>query len=414
MTQPTSRFLIPALLAMGGPLLAMDWPAVEVHGFVSQGYLHSTENNLVEDTTSGTFAYNEIGLNVGSQVTDRLRIGAQIFAYDLGNYGDHEILIDWAYGDYRHNDLLGLRMGRFKLPLGLYNEMLDLDLAFTSVLLPQAVYDARYREISGGMNGLQLYGLLPLDMLGSLEYQGHVGTTNLSDHGYLADLYQQGSQGFDELTRLNVGTIAGFNLNWRPPLPGLRLNTSLLYMHQLEAHGSIYATSLNPMAPAGLDLGIRSTIDELFLAGVGIEYSVNRLTVAGEFRLTHGDVDVQIDASALGAGTIEAQQWIRSEGAYLMVAYRLTEAWEVGTYYGAFWGNRNDRNGDRFADVGDDRFRAWQRDLALSLRWDVNEAWIVKVEAHAIDGTALLSDNVNPDGYERHWFLFAAKTTLSF
>lgn len=408
MTLPApSRFLVPALLALGGPLAAMDWPNVDVHGFVSQGYLLTSENNFVQDTRPGTLAFNEVGLNMGSQVNDRLRVGAQIFAYDLGNYGNNEVIIDWAYGDYRHTDLLGIRLGRYKLPVGLYNEMLDLDLAFTSVLLPQAVYDARYREMFGGLNGVQLYGLLSLGDAGSLEYQGYVGTTNIDSDGYLADQFQQGSQGFDAVERLDFGTSGGVNLNYRPLLQGLRLNAYLLYAHKLNVHGT--------MAPApGVNLEVTSSSSGFFLGGAGFEYSAERLTLAGEYRITYADVDIDIDTAPLGGGMVREEQKVRSDGAYLLAAYRLNEAWEVGSYYGVFWGNRNDRNGDKFAALGQDRSRAWQRDLALTVRWDVNEAWIVKVEGHYIDGTSMLSGNVNPDGFERHWFMFAAKTTLSF
>lgn len=402
-----TRFLVPALLALAGPLAAMDWPNVDVHGFVSQGYLLSSENNFVQDTRQGTLAFNEVGLNVGSQVTDHLRVGAQIFAYDLGNYGNNEVLIDWAYGDYRHNDLLGVRLGRYKLPVGLYNEMLDLDLAFTSVLLPQAVYDARYREMFGGLNGVQLYGLLSLGKAGSLEYQGYVGTTNIDNDGYLADQFQQGSQGFEVVNRLDFGTSGGVNLNYRPPLQGLRLNTYLLYAHELNVHGT-----MEPMP--GVNLDVVSSSSGFYLGGAGFEYTAERLTLASEYRITYADVDIDVDTSPLGGGIVREKQQVRSDGAYFLTAYRLNESWEIGSYYGIFWGNRNDRDGDRFAALGQDRSRAWQRDLALTVRWDVNEAWIVKVEGHYIDGTSMLSTEVNPGGFERHWFMFAAKTTLSF
>jgi len=405
-----SRFLVPALLALGSPLLAMDWPSVDVHGFVSQGYLHSTGNDFAAGSTDGTFAYNEVGLNISSQVTDRLRVGAQLFAYDLGDYGNNELLIDWAYGDYRHNDLIGARLGRFKLPMGLYNEMLDLDLAFTAVLLPQAVYDARYRELFGGLNGIQLYGILPLGAIGSVEYQIFAGSTNLSNDGYLAEQFTSSGLGMQAVDSLGVDSISGLNLNWRPPVTGLRLNAALLYADDVEVRGSMSQV----VAPLTVNLPVSATIDQFIIGSLGFEYSADRITLAGEYRVLHGNVDVKVDASQVGGGIVTDQELSRTDGGYLMAAYRLNDAWEIGSYYGFYWNNRNDRDGDRFADNNQDRFRAWQRDLAVTVRWDINPSWIVKIEGHYIDGTAMLPPDTDPDEWERHWFLFAAKTTLSF
>ena len=58
-------------------------------------------------------------------------------------------------------------------------------------------------------------------------------------------------------------------------------------------------------------------------------------------------------------------------------------------------------------------FFAWQRDAAATLRYDVNEHWLWKLEAHVIDGTADLFSTDNPDP-ERFWALFLLKTTVTF
>jgi len=238
----------------------MDWPAVDVHGFVSQGYLYTTGNTFIEQSEDGTFAYNEIGINIGSQVTDQLRIGAQIFAYELGDYGNNTLIVDWAYADYRHNDAFGLRLGRYKLPLGMYGEMLDLDLAFTAVLMPQAVYDARYRELYGGLNGAQMYGILPLGAGGNLEYQAFVGTMNIENDGYLADQFTQGPNALSNVESIEIGTTYGATLNWRPPLPGLRLHFSSLISNDLDVSGNVSVAVPNPPLTFTFDLPTTSHV----------------------------------------------------------------------------------------------------------------------------------------------------------
>jgi len=360
----------------------MDWPAVDVHGFVSQGYLNTTGNTFIEQSEDGTFAYNEIGINIGSQVTDQLRIGAQIFAYELGDYGNNTLIVDWAYADYRHSDALGLRLGRYKLPLGMYGEMLDLDLAFTAVLMPQAVYDARYRELYGGLNGAQMYGILPLGAGGNLEYQAFVGTMNIENDGYLADQFTQGPNALSNVESIEIGTTYGATLNWRPPLPGLRLHFSSLISNDLDVSGNVSVAVPNPPLTFTFDLPTTSHVKNFSIISFGSEYSADRLTLAAEYRVQQGSLDIEINSTSVGGGIVRANQDIHSDGGYLLAAYRLNDAWEIGSYYGIYFSDRNDRDGDRYAGTGTDRARAWQRDLALTVRWDVNPSWIVKLEGH--------------------------------
>lgn len=155
-------------------------------------------------------------------------------------------------------------------------------------------------------------------------------------------------------------------------------------------------------------------MEDLIIANFGVEYVADQLTLAAEYRLQYGDINGQVDASAVGGGTIPFTQLARSDGGYVQAAYRLDDRWEIGSYYGVYYGNRNDREGDNLAAIGQERWLRWQKDLALTIRCDINEYWVVKVEGHYLDGVAMLAPSENPNGYEQHWFMFAAKTTVSF
>jgi len=59
----------------------------------------------------------------------------------------------------------------------------------------------------------------------------------------------------------------------------------------------------------------------------------------------------------------------------------------------------------------------FQKDLALSLRFDLTDWWIFKVEGHYIHGTGLINDTAANRGItfdDRGWFMLALKTTVSF
>src|SRR5581483_9949745 len=91
---------------------------IEVHGFVSQGLIYSTNQNEYLATTSSRFSFEftEIGLNVSKQLTDSLRIGMQMFTRDLGPLGNYALRADWFNIDWHPRDWFGVRAGRVKLP----------------------------------------------------------------------------------------------------------------------------------------------------------------------------------------------------------------------------------------------------------------------------------------------------------
>ena len=51
----------------------------QVHSFASQGFAYSNDNNyLTMDTSKGSFAMTDGGVNISTQVTDKFRVGAQV------------------------------------------------------------------------------------------------------------------------------------------------------------------------------------------------------------------------------------------------------------------------------------------------------------------------------------------------
>ena len=83
----------------------------------------------------------------------------------------------------------------------------------------------------------------------------------------------------------------------------------------------------------------------------------------------------------------------------------------VAGYYSVLHADADDRTGEgsKFSK----RFLAFQRDLAGTLRLDVNENWLWKLEGHLIDGAADLDPAYNPDP-KRTWGLFLIRTTVTF
>ena len=80
--------LLPGMLTIGCLLTVLGSPAqgesVQVHGFISQGFLKTTKSNFLAPTTKeGTFEFAEVGLNFGINLSEELRVVIQLFTRDL-------------------------------------------------------------------------------------------------------------------------------------------------------------------------------------------------------------------------------------------------------------------------------------------------------------------------------------------
>lgn len=376
-----------------------DPNALAIHAFVSQGFLVSTANNYLAESERGSFELTEVGINFTKPLTDELRVGIQLFARDLGPLGNYEAQLDWFYIDYRWFDWLGFRAGRVKLPFGLYNEINDVDSARPFVLLPQSVYPTAQRDFLLAQTGVELYGYIDLKKAGALDYRLYGGTVFVS-----GELIDSAPHAPVQIGEVNTPYIAGGRLLWETPLPGLRMGGSAQVL-QLDFDISVSPTTVAALQAADklpADFNGRATAAlPAFLWVASVEYVVNELLVAAEY--SRWDLAVESSAPAILA---EAEEL--NERMYVLAAYRLTPWLQPGAYYSLHFADTDDR----------DRRSKRQHDTALTLRFDINEHWLVKLEGHYMHGTAALTSQLNGGRplaqLEPDWLMFIAKTTAYF
>ena len=201
---------------------------IEFHGFASQGFLASTDYDYLGSSKNGSFQFNEMGVNASFSPFNRTRIMAQGFMFDLGNVNNNQAFLDYASLEYTFNDIVGVRAGRIRRPGGIYNHIQDVDLARTSVLLPQGIYDARWRDFSASIDGAMLFGNVPLKKAGSLSYEAYAGYINLDDKGGVARNIQDGlpPSPLASFEGIDPSLMMGAQLWWNTPVEGLRLGAS--------------------------------------------------------------------------------------------------------------------------------------------------------------------------------------------
>lgn len=422
-------FILAVLLLLPIQAMAFDAAKLQVNGFLSQGYLDSTTNNfLTTDSVEGTTEFNEIGLAVSTQISDKLRAGMQLLARDLGNVGNNEVRLDWGFADYRYQDYLGVRIGKVKLPMGLYNEGRDTDMLRPMVFLPQSIYDETKRDLLVAYQGAGLYGNLSLGVLGDLDYHGFYGSINVDDESLLITaLRQNGSFTLTKanttappppnqysLNNVNVNNdyIAGGGLVINTALDGLRLGCSWLTVkNDLSFSGTILDSAPSPANPNPsivgiIPLGVGELENEsTFVAS--LEYAYENFMLAGEY----GETKRTQSFSGLVASEGTAQSW------YVMAAYTFLDRLTVSALYDEYYSNKDDKDGEAFAKTSSSRkdFFTWRKDLGVGVRYDITPNWLVKAEYHDIDGAALFLTTVNnPADLEQDWDYFVVKTSVNF
>jgi hypothetical protein len=350
---------------------------VEIHGFVSQGFIKTTGSDyLVAESRKGSFELSEAGINFTTQLADNFRLGMQLFAYDLGTLGTYDVSADWYYLDYRLRDWLGFRAGRLKLPIGLYNDIADIDAARVSILLPTGLYPVTNRDLIPGQTGAEIYGFVPSRRLGALDYRLFGGSIAINIPSQIAST-----------TGIGVPLVGGGRLMWETPIAGLRVGVTALAL-------KIEATSTS--TPAFTETG------HVYIGVGSAEYAAHDLLLQAEFQQQRNQTTASSDTSLVPLGAVV------SETGYGLAAYRVSRWLQPGLYYSFFYANRNLGDQSNALTTNDQNI---QDDLAATLRFDVRNFWIIKLEGHFMHGTALLAgDGAAPV----NWGMFLVRTTAYF
>jgi len=382
---------------------AVDYNELEIHGFISQGFLKSSQNSFLGDSKEGTFQFNETGFNIALHLTDEIRFGLQFFSRNLGFYDDNDLKNDWAFFDYSCNDWLGFRVGKIKMPFGLYNRQRDADTLRTSVLLPQSVYPEGIRNFVMSFQGSSAYGSYTVGYIGDIDYEIFIGTKDIkSDILFVQNVFQTieynlKSEGFDYSTtaqnidysdiNINIPHMEGCMLMWNTPVSGSRIGVSYL-------QGNVDLKS------QGIKANIK--IDKIIV--LSAEYEIGELTLMAEY--LNAKMKLELPPSL--------KTDLKMEGWYAGASLPMWDRWRIGASYGEYYPNADDKKGDVFKNAGLEKYYAWQKDTTTSIRYDVNQYMIIKFETHFMNGTGLCNLANNLKKMKKSWVLYTAKVSLSF
>jgi len=372
-----------------------DWnDALQVHGFLTQGFVKTSANNFFGDSEDGSFDFTELGVNASYRLNPRLMASAQLLSRKAGLMYDGSPDVDYAQIDYmpyaRNENRFGVILGRFKNPYGLYNETRDVAATRPSIFVPQVIYWDRVRNLVLSNDGGLLYGNL------------HRGLHDLS-----LRLYAGKSPIDENVEKTYLPPNAHPNLRQQ----GLTKGGQLLY----EWDGGVFRLALSGVflkldgethpAP-GVDLS--GDLDLKVYVG-SLQY--NR----GPWSLTMEYLNEPIDFHNFGpmdAGDTTV------DGYYLQSQYRLSADWEWLVRYEEAHFDKDDRSGtDTAARIpGTFPYNHYVRMWTLGMLWEPTEKLLLRAELSRADGTIFLSNLENPDPRQtqRFWNMFALLVSYSF
>lgn len=355
--------------------LAID-PSVQFHGFLSQGFSYTSDNSFFGSSAEdGSFAYTEIGINGSARAGNDLLITGQLLYRRAGDANDH-LALDYGLLDYRaytsEDADLGIRLGRIKNPLGLYNDTRDVAVSRPSIILPQSIYFDRTRDLALSGDGIGLYGERRL------------------------------AQGF---------LSAEFNVV-KP-----RVDTDTLEPILLGAQ----RPGVFDDKPSALARVIFDTLEQrlriaLSVAALNLQYRPGEgdVSTAGDVLFSPRILSVQYDAENwIATAEYARREFEFNDITYIPFAERTGESYYFQAQYKVgsccwllarrdiLYQNVDDKSGTGFeSSTGGARpaHSQFAKDWTVSLRWSPEgRNWLVSAEHHWVHGTAWLPIEDNPD-----------------
>jgi len=362
----------------------------QMHGFLTQAYVQTTDNRFFGDSEDGSFEFRELGINGSFRFNPDFMASAQLLSRVAGDMYDGSPAVDFAQLDYStqisERDRLGVILGRTKNPLGLYNETRDVAATRPGIFMPQAIYWDRVRNMVLSNDGGQLYAE-HLQGPHRFNLQLMAGKTPIDENVEKSYLQPQLDASMDQ--------------------DGLTLGGRLLY----EWDGGRIRLALS-----NVSLSLDSTTNALPPGSVGIDvWILSAQYNEGPWRLTAEYIQQPIDYQGFGDFLDSADTTL--DGYYLQGDYRLHDDWELLLRYEESHYDKHDKDGSRNSQAtGLQPGFFYSKLWTAGLLWEPKERWMMRAEFSRVEGTIFLSnlENENPNETVRDWNLFSLLISYSF
>ncbi|MBY0499942.1 MAG: OprO/OprP family phosphate-selective porin [Nitrosomonas sp.] len=387
-------------------LRSTDRPGdLQIHGFVSQAYITTSDNDVFGNSDKGgSFGLTEAGLNASLRPLPRLQLSAQVLSRRAGEGNSGMPRLDYAILDYQvyshEANQFGIRVGRLKNPFGFYNETRDVAFTRPSILLPQSIYFDRTRNLGLSSDSVQLYGDAAVFDRGTFSTQFGITLPVVDNKDTESSLLLAVRPGElnREVSYIGRGIFETNDKRLRLGISGIWLNTSY------DPNNNV----IDKLGPGTLQF-----TPVIFSA----QYNTERWTLTSEYAIRPFQYNNKFSNPILN------NMHLVGESYYFQGEYRFTPKWEGILRYDALYTDRSDRDGSEFVNflkglginngVAHSRFA---KDITVGLRWNVTPTFMLRAEYHYINGTAWLSrlDNPSATDTDQHWHLYGIQGSYRF
>lgn len=405
------------LLLNGYTFADNSWHDIQFHGFISQAYISS--NNDYATSNNGSFEFREIGFNMFWDISNDLSLVGGLLSRKYGDVDNGSIKLDYLLVDYNIYSSsmfdLGIRAGRVKNKMGLYNVARDMPTSHPGILLPPSNYFESFRDMLLSTDGVNLYtnvnsdlGIINLDL-----FSGTRKNTNNSLENYV---FQQIVPG-----RFDTLNSRGLHIELLPnALPNLNFSVSSL---TVDTHIIDYPSlSIEELANAGIDLYLNPTHYKNYtnslnlkaqLNNLAIKYSMDKWTLSAEYteiNTTLSDVEVLFQQ-------VQGQD-ITSEGYYGQLEYAFTTNLQAFVRYDDLVLNNKDPHGVMAEKSGSysHGYSLYSQGTTVGFRYALRHNIYLNSEYSSYQGTAWLPlfDELNHSAQKKNWHIAAIQLVFDF
>ena len=391
---------------------------LDLHAFLSQTALYSNDNNFFGNSDDSTsFDSNEVGAVLSARITDNLTLSTQLLSRNAGKGDTGDPRVDYAFINYRFYNSLdanyAVRIGKLRLPYGLYNDTRDVASTNPSILLPQSIYIDAGRNTFFAANGILLQGEHTGD---NDAWRWETGAVqNTTDNNEISDLSGVNATQKDGGGKNLIGRIM-YTGEFEKYRIGLSYREhSLLFTPHFAAYPLAFPGMVVPIT--GTDSTVKT--ESWVLSG---QYNFDRFGLTSEYSVA------DITLNSLGQ-----RSQFRSESYYVQGQYFLAPTVTLLARTDFFYKDHNDRNGDEFVSslnapitlpflgsattsLQRNAHSQYAKDVTLGITWAAMKNLQLRAELHNIEGTGWLSaaDNTNAINTSKHWNLFMLQAAYRF
>lgn len=384
-----------------------DAADLRFQGFASQRLTATSgNNNFFGDTRGGLSAdYTEVGAGLSWRPHPEWLLSGQAIYRRGGNSENDTVEPDYFYAAYTPLESgtghLTLKIGKIKVPYGLYNDMRDTPMTRPGILAPQSIYLDSLRGFNQSALGFHLDAERAIGndalSLRLSQIKPNFASDNtfwafLGSHtAYTGELYSRDNEAF-------AGQLAYDQDGGR--------------LRALASH----AQGTARYRPGAVDNWDDGRID-FRLAAISLQWNGEQVSLSGEWARN-------IFSRRFSSTTIPGQDHRDSgDSRYLQAQWRFAPRWEALLRYDRNRMDKNDPDGTNFA-INNPGQAAWMRyakDWTVGLRYRPDRQWLLAGELHHVDGTNWLppADNLsngvwNTLNTSRRWNMLLLQATYQF